>query len=181
MRVLALADQSFDKAIFQEDYDLVLTLGDLTPSDLSGLDTSKVPALGVYGNHCFDYFKEFGIHDAHMKKYDWQGWSWLGFEGSVRYKPVGYHLYTQEEASRMFAKAPYADVLITHAPPRGIHDEEDVTHQGFDVILEYINKHQPKYAFHGHTYPGASGTTTLIGKTKVVYVTGAEIFDLSAA
>jgi len=46
----------------------------------------------------------------------------------------------------------YLDVLLTHAPPRGIHDLEDQCHKGFKVFLWFMKVFKPKYLIHGHVH-----------------------------
>ena len=46
----------------------------------------------------------------------------------------------------------YLDILITHAPPRGMGDGEDLCHKGFDCFLQFMDKFQPRYLLHGHVH-----------------------------
>ncbi len=47
----------------------------------------------------------------------------------------------------------YLDILLTHAPPYGIHDiPEDRCHRGFKVFLWFIRKFKPTYLIHGHIH-----------------------------
>ena len=46
----------------------------------------------------------------------------------------------------------YLDILITHAPPRGLGDGEDLCHRGFDCFLWFMNRFKPKYLLHGHVH-----------------------------
>jgi len=46
----------------------------------------------------------------------------------------------------------YLDILITHAPPNGIHDEKDLCHRGFKVFLLFMKIFKPKYLIHGHIH-----------------------------
>jgi uncharacterized protein len=46
----------------------------------------------------------------------------------------------------------YLDVFVTHAPPRGIHDEPDLTHRGIDAFRWFIRTFHPTYHFHGHVH-----------------------------
>ena len=42
--------------------------------------------------------------------------------------------------------------MLTHAPTRGINDEETTAHQGFEVFKELLEKYSPKYHLHGHVH-----------------------------
>jgi uncharacterized protein len=46
----------------------------------------------------------------------------------------------------------YLDVLITHAPPAGIHDCQDVCHRGFRAFLWFMKIFKPRYLVHGHVH-----------------------------
>lgn len=89
--------------------------------------------------------------------------SFFGLEGSYRYNR-GQHQYTDFQmrmkifkgTPRLFANrlvaGRFADVLVTHAPPFGIHDREDLPHRGFRSYLEFIDFFHPRYLLHGHTH-----------------------------
>ena len=44
------------------------------------------------------------------------------------------------------------DIVLTHAPPFGIHDAEDQCHKGFLTFSRLIHKYRPRYFIHGHTH-----------------------------
>jgi len=46
----------------------------------------------------------------------------------------------------------YLDILITHAPPFDIHDEDDPCHRGFKVFRWFLKVFRPKYMIHGHIH-----------------------------
>jgi len=46
----------------------------------------------------------------------------------------------------------YLDILLTHAPPRGIHDKKDKCHLGFKPFLKFMKIFKPKYLVHGHIH-----------------------------
>ena len=46
----------------------------------------------------------------------------------------------------------YIDILITHAPPRGIHDKADQAHTGFKALRWFIRIFKPRYLIHGHVH-----------------------------
>ena len=81
----------------------------------------------------------------------------------MRYKDGPYQ-YTQREmslrAARLMArlllhrlsKGRWLDILITHAPPLGIHDGKDRCHTGFRAFLWFMERCRPRYLLHGHTH-----------------------------
>ena len=102
-----------------------------------------------------------------------------GFEGCVQYRHGAPLQYTQKEATRMARKLPAADVLLSHAPPAGVHEEphDDRAHEGFEALREYIWRVQPRLALHGHT-PPPPRRAERIGGTKVVHVVGVALVDV---
>ena len=61
------------------------------------------------------------------------------------------------------------DVVVTHAPPRGIHDGDDLCHQGFACFRWLIDKYRPRLFLHGHIhafFQDDTERTTLIDTTR---------------
>ena len=87
----------------------------------------------------------------------------VGLGGSMRYNN-GQHQFTEFQMMRRILKlAPrlwwnklvhgrYLDVLLTHAPPRGIHDRQDKCHWGFKAFLTFMKWFEPRYLIHGHIH-----------------------------
>ena len=46
----------------------------------------------------------------------------------------------------------YLDILLTHAPPFGIGDGEDLCHTGFKCFISFMDKYNPKFLLHGHVH-----------------------------
>ncbi len=46
----------------------------------------------------------------------------------------------------------FLDILITHAPPRGIGDLDDRCHTGFGAFLWFMRRFKPRYLIHGHIH-----------------------------
>ena len=46
----------------------------------------------------------------------------------------------------------FVDILLTHAPPRGIHDKKDKCHIGFKAYLWFMKLFKPKFLVHGHIH-----------------------------
>lgn len=46
----------------------------------------------------------------------------------------------------------FLDILLTHAPPAGIHDKQDLCHRGFKCYLWFMKFFKPKYLIHGHIH-----------------------------
>ncbi len=186
MKILAIADrpprEKIEAILSKSPVGMICTLGDLEQSELAGLDTiTHIPKLGVYGNHCSGmYFEPLGIANMHLKTFEFGGLIFGGFEGCVRYKNTPYSkMYTQEEATELLKDFPYVDVLLVHCPPYGVNDEPDeIAHQGFKALREYVLDKKPKYLLHGHTYPTEQTMMTKLGDTEIIYVHQDKIIEL---
>lgn len=94
-----------------------------------------------------------------------------GLGGSIRYNP-GPHQYTQAEMSgRALHLTPallanrvrhgrYLDILITHAPPRHIHESGDRVHVGFEAFCTLMDTFRPRFLLHGHAHVYRNDTIT---------------------
>lgn len=71
------------------------------------------------------------------------------------------------------------DVLLTHAPPRGIGDGEDEPHRGFECLHSLVDRLEVPLLLHGHVHPYGADTPDLrTGKTTVRNVVGRHVFDV---
>lgn len=177
-----------------EGVDLILGCGDLPYYYLEYvLDALNAPLFFVRGNH--DEVVEYssagqrtaphGGTDAHARVAHCKGALIAGIEGSVRYRPGSFQ-YTQAEMwSLVLGLAPkllynkarygrYLDIFISHAPPAGIHDGSDLTHQGIDAFRWLIMAFRPALYFHGHIhiYRPDTVTETQVGTTRVINTYG---------
>ena len=179
MKVLSLSDYlitfiySPQVRIRFKDVDLILGCGDLAYYYLEYVyNALDVPLCFVRGNH--DKIIEYGTGgqrtyphggiDLHRRTYHHNGLILAGVEGSLRYR-FGRFQYTQSEMwAHVLSLVPMfllnrliygraVDVIITHSPPAGIHDQSDLPHQGIKAFRWLIDVFQPRYFFHGHVIP----------------------------
>ena len=167
MKILALSDEECP-ALWDyyipgrlKGYDLIISCGDLKASYLSFIVTmANVPVLYVHGNHDTRYEKNppEGCDCIEDQLVVVNGLRILGLGGCYRYRP-GPHQYSEREMRRRIWKLRWklrkhkgVDIVVTHAPPRGVGDAEDLPHRGFTALLELIDKYQPKYLLHGHVH-----------------------------
>lgn len=197
MKILTVSD-SVEPALFDNfnaerfpGVDLILSCGDLPPEYLSFLLTRlNVPLYFVRGNHDIrlDGYKPEGCIDVDGEVAVHQGLRILGLEGSHWYngKP---HQYTERQMRKKIRKIRSkirrrkgADIIITHAPPRHIHDGEDQCHRGFECFLNLIERYAPRYFIHGHmhfNYTENAQRMTVVNKTKVINSYGHYLFEIS--
>lgn len=185
MKVLVIADDYCPASnpplaalVSVHQLDAIVTAGDLSGPALAGIDAVDVPAMGVYGNHCDgEYLDRLGVTDLHLNRTVVSGVSFVGLQGCVRYKDGNDDiLYTQDEYRILVDSLPFADVLVTHCPPRGINDHDDPAHVGIDALHGWMRTARPAMVIHGHTYP-THPVTTYQG-TQIEYVYGARVLDI---
>lgn len=71
------------------------------------------------------------------------------------------------------------DVLLTHAPPRGMGDDADPVHRGFTAHRALIARLRPAVALHGHVLPAPGADAgRWLGETVVRNVTGRRLLDI---
>lgn len=186
MRILLLADEEskvywdfFNKADF-DGIDLIVSCGDLKASYLSFLATmTGLPVLYVRGNHDDSYAQQGpdGCICIEDSVYNYNGIRFMGLGGCNRYKP-GKNQFSEKEMKKRYKKMKGQlfrnkgiDVLVTHAPAAGIHDDCDECHKGFEVFNEIIEKYKPKFFVHGHVhmnYGRKFPREDMVGETRVV-------------
>ncbi len=146
------------------DVELIVGCGDLPAYYLEYVVTQlNVPLVYVPGNHDPDELIVPGGMSVDGKLVQINSAIVAGLGGSRRYKPRGKHQYTEFEMSWRSAnlfikslpsrlvKGRWIDLLITHAPPQGIHDASDLPHQGFAVFHTVLRAFRPSMMLHGHS------------------------------
>jgi hypothetical protein len=107
-----------------------------------------------------------------------------GLGGSMRYNQDEGHQYTELEMfGRALSLVPSLvanrlrygralDILVTHAPPRGVHDAPDLAHTGFRVFRTLMDIFRPRLLLHGHShvYRNDAITSTRYQDTQVINV-----------
>ena len=179
VKILAVADKVVDLIYgpnigkYFADVELVLACGDLPYDYLEYIVTMLcVPLFFVRGNHDREWqhtaegivpaYPE-GCVDLHRRVVAHRGLLLAGLEGSQRYKPGPYQYSEPEARWLLWSLWPrllvnrlrtgrYLDVLVTHAPPRGIHDQPDRCHLGFQALVRFMERVRPRYLIHGHVH-----------------------------
>jgi len=205
MRILAVSDVE-DEAVAASvaskmgTIDLVIGCGDLDYDYLDYVGTALgVPLRAVHGNHdvrpetrddpAIDVWWR-GI-DLNGRVVSVNGLLIAGLEGSPVYSSGPYQHSESDVWLAILRMAPsllinrlrhgrFLDVLVTHAPPRGIHEGPDQAHRGFVAIRTFLQWFQPRYHLHGHThvYDRRTQTTTQFGRTTVMNAFGARTVDI---
>ena len=203
MRVLTISDVVLDllhsPALKQVagGVDLILSCGDLPSAYLEYIvSILNVPMYYVMGNHGGaggEKPEPDGGQNIDGQVVEYRGLLIAGLEGSRRYNDRPLYQYTENEMRGKIALLSpalimnrarygrYLDVLVTHAPPAGIHDQPDLPHRGFKSFVWFIDHYQPRYLVHGHihVYDSRQEVTTRRGATTVVNTYGYRILDIA--
>jgi calcineurin-like phosphoesterase family protein len=115
-----------------------------------------------------------------------------GLGGSIRYND-GPNQWTERQQARRARRVARSaawrrmrdgrdvDVLLTHAPARGVGDRDDPPHQGFACLHDAVRRMRPKLLVHGHIHPyGKQVPDRRIGDTLVVNTVGFRLLEIDA-
>lgn len=198
MKILAVSDQVVDR-IYEliprghfAGTKMVLSCGDLPYAYLEYMVTLlNVPVFYVPGNH--DPADRPNVEGAHaagcvnldLRSVECQEVLLAGLGGSIRYRPDAVNQYTQQEAYlRAFRMVPALlrnrarygralDILVTHSPPFGVHDDDSSAHRGLKAINWLLRWARPRFHLHGHLHNhlrNLEASTTWLGPTAVMNV-----------
>ncbi len=193
MKVLAISDNvlpQLEKADFiREQYadaDLIISCGDLPAPYLDFISSMlNRPLFYVKGNHDMNYEVSGppGGDNLNQRVVRFRGMAFAGLEGCPRYNKDPVQYTETEMFRRVLGLAPRLllrrwrygyglDVMVTHAPPRGIHDRNDRAHRGFRSFRLLITWYRPRYLLHGHvdTWDNRQPTVTDIDSTEVINI-----------
>lgn len=167
MRILTVADvpsrfyYDFYSPGKLDDFDLILAAGDLGRDYLEFLVTmARCPLVYVRGNHDDGLLAHppEGCICAEDRVIDCAGLRILGLGGSHRYRE-GENLFTEAQMRRRVRQVQPRvrrrggiDILLTHAPARGLNDFDSLSHRGFECFLTLLDAWRPKYFVHGHIH-----------------------------
>ena len=81
---------------------------------------------------------------------------------------------------RILIGRPKPRIFVTHSPPFGLGDQNDVAHVGFKSFVDLIDKHEPSLWLHGHVhlYGPDQDRVQQKGETKIVNVFGHRILEV---
>ena len=207
MKILAVSDKVVDWIygpkirLLLSGTELAIGCGDLPLEYLEFIVSSlDVPVFYVHGNHSLPDripglggFDSRGSENLHGKVMRYKGYTFAGIEGSIKYNNGSYQ-YSQLEMwlnvlklvpafySNKMKYGRYLNVLVTHAPAWGIHDQSDLPHQGIKAFRWLLSRFQPDYHLHGHIhiYRPDMETETIFGRTTVVNTYGFKQLDLQS-
>jgi len=178
------------------DIELVVGCGDMSAAYLDFIiSVLNVPLFYVRGNHDEGYDERPpGGENLHGRVVHYNGLTFAGLEGSMRYNN-GDIQYSEFEMHQMVMRLGPSmlfnrqrrghgvDVLVTHSPARGIHDDTDLTHTGFKALLRFMEWYRPRYLLHGHvhTYDRRKTTRTQYEATCIININPVTVLEVDPA
>ncbi|PHR29838.1 MAG: metallophosphoesterase [Desulfotalea sp.] len=173
-----------------EEIDLVIACGDLPPEYLSSLrNRYNAPLYYVLGNHDLRYQNSPPVGCTHIDRHivNFSTLSMTGFSGS-RWYNGGINQYSEKQMRGFMRRMRFqlwrnkgVDIVVTHAPPRFVHDAEDPCHRGFRIFRWFIDKYKPRYCLHGHIhthFEDDSERITSINSTSVINCYGYYVLEI---
>ena len=189
--IVACGDLPFDYLgylINALDVPLVFVPGNHDP-DVSGYRTSRAGLTLKAGLPARPPWPD-GAVSAERAVVDAVGLRVAGLGGCLRYSD-GPNQYTQRQQARRARSLSRCarwraardghgvDVLLAHAPPRGVGDREDRPHQGFEALNWLTGRLQPSLLLHGHIHPDETPDGVhRLGRTVVRNVVGRHLLDI---
>src|SRR6185436_5570898 len=210
MRFLTVSDEvvpaiySLNIAERFGDVQAVLGCGDLPSYYLEFIVTMLgIPCFYIQGNHDgVEYTEEGetvgaprGCISLEDRSLCYEGLLLAGLGGSIRYNREPGAQYTEAQMLlRVWRLTPrlllnhlrhgrYLDILLTHAPPLGIHNGPDRPHRGFRALLTFMNRFRPRYLIHGHihrSYGFGLASETRYQQTTVLNTAGYRLLTIDA-
>ena len=173
MKILAFSDLHLDRDVAQklvhasDQADVVVGAGDFAVRQrglsqvMAVLEQIKKPTVLVPGNH--DDLNELkavcatwsSVHILHGNgtRIGGQEFFGLGYEAPRSSFESWNRFLTEAEAARMLAPCVNGSILVTHAPPYGVADEQaNGTHEGSTAIRAAIEERRPRLHLCGHIH-----------------------------
>src|SRR5687768_11094892 len=169
IRILAVSDEpdpTLDSAVTRERIgavDMVIGAGDLEPDYLSFItDAFDAPLRYIRGNH--DVGSAWSATRRTLlpepmpdgRVVEENGLRLLGFSGSPIYSEGEMQVSALGMWARVIRSSSAAQrakpvLMVTHAPPRDLNDDDDRAHRGFTAFRWLVDRVGPPLWLHGHT------------------------------
>ncbi len=213
LRILAVSDEVDQRIYSttlrdrMPDIQLVIGCGDVPASYLEFLtDSLRKPVYYVLGNHAEEITRAGSRGTPRLPegctnlggtvvRDPVHGIIMAGLPGSPRYSEHDPVQYTEVQMAWMIIRmvprllwnrmrhGRALDILVTHAPPRGINDAEDVAHRGFVMMRHFLKWFRPPYQLHGHVhiYDRSQSHIATFEQTEIINVYPYQRLDLDLA
>ncbi|GIU70683.1 MAG: metallophosphoesterase [Candidatus Nitrosocaldaceae archaeon] len=186
MKILVFSDLHGDQALIDKvreeskKVDIAICCGDITPVHGDTINTArKIGKLDarlfiIPGNFELPTVlntacKENGWTDLHGKQFRIDDITIGGCGGAPKGPFNTPYELEEDEFRSILAKIDYVDILVTHAPPKGVTDYTNGLHIGSEAIREFIEDKRPRLTLCGHVHENG-GKEGMINNTKVMNI-----------
>ena len=186
MKILVFSDLHGDQVLIDKvkeaskDADIAICCGDITPVHGDTIEAGRmlgrlnarlfiIPGNFELPNILNAICKENNWTDLHGKSFTIDGITIAGCGGAPKGPFNTPYELEEEELSNILAKIDHADILITHAPPKGVTDYTNGVNIGSDAIRSFVESKQPKINLCGHVHENG-GKEGMINATKVMNI-----------
>ena len=199
MKILVISDKIEESFLntgssipMLQGIELILACGDLPSSYMQFLVTTlNVPLYYVLGNHDRMLYKKHinGCTCLDETTVLYKNKIIGGLSGSIKYADTQL-MYSETQMHGKIARLfphllynrirykRYIDVLITHSPIVGVHDEPTRVHRGFKALKMFDKQYKPRYHFHGHTMVRNNRYESYYNSTQIVNANHYRILDI---
>lgn len=199
MKILAISDKIEESFLNTglsgpelKGVELILACGDLPSSYMEYMvSILNVPLYYVLGNHDQNLYKKHinGCTCLDEKTIVFKNKIIGGLSGSIKYadaKLMYSEVQMHGKIARLFPHLlynrirykRYIDILITHSPILGVHDEPTRVHSGFKALKLFDRQYCPTYHFHGHTMVKNHTFSTCMHSTQIINVNHYKILEV---
>ena len=172
--------------------ELILACGDLPSSYMEYMvSILNAPLYYVLGNHDQKFYKQHinGCTCVDETTIVFKNRIIGGLSGSIKYAGNKLTYSEMQMHGKIASLFPhllynrirykrYIDILITHSPVLGVHDESTKVHTGFKALKLFDKRYCPKYHFHGHTIVRNNTFKTCFHSTQIINVNPYRIMEI---
>ncbi len=199
MKILAISDKMEESFLNTglstprlKGVELILACGDLPSSYMEYMvSILNVPLYYVLGNHDQKLYKQHinGCTCLDETTIFFKNRIIGGLSGSIKYADDKLMYSEMQMHGKIASLFPhllynrirykrYIDILITHSPILGVHDEPTKVHTGFKALKLFDKQYRPKYHFHGHTMVRGNKFNTRFNSTQIINVNHYRILEI---
>jgi hypothetical protein len=186
MRLLIFSDLHGEQALIDrvkevsKEVDMAICCGDITPVHGDTIETGRmlgrldarlfiIPGNFEMPNILNAICKENNWTDLHGKSFKIDNIIIAGCGGAPKGPFNTPYELEEEEFKNILAKIDYADILVTHAPPKGVTDYTNEVNIGSEAIRKFVEEKQPKINLCGHVHENG-GKEDSINNTRIMNI-----------
>lgn len=156
LKAQVIADSHGAFIRIREDVDMYVLLGDNDGGWMHDLkyvsERDGKPVACVLGNHDDPSFPSHWPSFIRGPFFEYGGVSFCVIDGCVKKPDERIIGMTQAEYAEAIRRLPPCDAILSHAPPSGVHEASDVSHEGIEALRDKILRDEPYACLYGHMH-----------------------------